>query len=61
MMEIEDTTDESVKKIKGNIPELSRPARAIVEKVKNRKRKPQGRKRTNALRPAKNTNWLTPF
>ena len=60
-MELADTTDESVKKIKGNIAELSRPARAIKEKMKDQKRDPKGRKRKNLSRPTKNTNWLTPF
>jgi hypothetical protein len=61
MMELADTMDESVKKIKGEVAELSRPARAIEEKIKDKKRKPQGRKRKIPSRPAKNTNWLTPF
>ena len=61
MMELADTIDESVKKINGNIAELSRPARATMEKIKDQKRKPQGKKRKNPSRPAKHTNWLTPF
>jgi hypothetical protein len=61
MMELADTADESVKMIKGNVAELTRPARAILEKIKNQKHKPPGRKRKNQSRPAKNTNWLTPF
>jgi hypothetical protein len=35
MMELADTMDESVKKIKGEVAELSRPARAIEEKIKD--------------------------
>lgn len=58
MMDLADTTNA---RIKGNIAELTRPARAIKEKMKNQKRKPQGKKRKNQSRPAKNTNWLTPF
>jgi hypothetical protein len=61
MMDFADKTDASMKMIKGNVAELTRPARAIKEKMKNQKRKPQGKKRKNQSRPAKNTNWLTPF
>lgn len=60
-MELADTTDESLKKIKGNIAELTRPARQIRSKLKEKTWKPQGRKKTHVARPAKNTNWLTPF
>lgn len=48
MMKLADIIDESVKKIKGNILELW-PARAIVEKIKDQKRKPQGRKERTHL------------
>jgi hypothetical protein len=61
MMELADTTDESMKMIKGKVAELTRPARAINEKMRSQKRKPQRRKRKNQPRPAKNNNWLTPF
>jgi hypothetical protein len=60
-MELADTTDESVRMIKGNIAELTPPARAINERIKDQKRKPQGRKGKIPSRPANNTNWLTPF
>ena len=44
-MELSDVTDKSLKKIKGNIPELTCPARALKQKMKAEKRKPQGRKK----------------
>jgi hypothetical protein len=50
-MELADTTDESAKMIKGNVAELTRPARAIKEKIEDQKRRPQGRKRQNQSRP----------
>ena len=49
------------KKSKKNIAELTRPARAIKEKIRSAKKKPQGRKRVNEARPAKYHNWHTPF
>ncbi|KIJ90294.1 hypothetical protein K443DRAFT_15356 [Laccaria amethystina LaAM-08-1] len=60
-MKLEDSTDPSLKKIKGNIAELTRPARDLKGKIHTQKRKPQGRKQTHKPRPAKYNNWLTPF
>jgi hypothetical protein len=61
MMELIDVTDNSLKKFKGNIAELTRPGRGIKKKMRAEKRKPQGRKKKNDSRPAKYHNWLTPF
>lgn len=55
-MRLEDHTSK-----KRNIAELSRPARQLTAKIKDKDRKPQGRKRKNQLRPAKYHNWFTPF
>jgi hypothetical protein len=60
-MKLENSTDPSLKKIKGNIAELTRPARDLKGKIHTQKRKPQGRKQTHKPRPAKYNNWLTPF
>jgi hypothetical protein len=60
-MELNDSTDPSIKKMKQNIPELTRPARDLKEKIHAQNRKPQGRKRKHKPRPAKYHNWLTPF
>ena len=60
-MELSDFTDKSLKKIKGNIPELSRPARELKGKMRAEKRKVQGRKKIHKPQPAKYHNWLTPF
>jgi hypothetical protein len=43
-----------------SIPELTRPARSILEKHKSKTQKPQGRKATKTIRPAKYHNWHTP-
>lgn len=60
-MELEDSPDPSLKKIKGNIAELTRPAKDLKGKIHAQNRKPQGRKLKNKPRAAKYTNWLTPF
>jgi hypothetical protein len=60
-MELEDSTDPSLKKIKGNIVELTRPARDVKGKIHAQNRKPQGQKQKNKPRAAKYHNWLTPF
>ena len=60
-MELSDATDKSLKKIKGNIPELTHPARELKGKMRAEKRKAQGRKRKYEPRPAIYHNWLTPF
>jgi hypothetical protein len=60
-MELDDSTDPSLKKIKGNIAELTRPARDVKGKIHAQNRKPQGRKQKNKPRAAKYNNWLTPF
>jgi hypothetical protein len=63
-MELEDTvdtSDPSLKTIKGSIPELTRPARDLKAKLHAQNRKPQGRKQKNEPRAAKYHNWLTPF
>jgi hypothetical protein len=46
---------------KPNIAELTRPARALKEKIASAKKNPKGRKRKNEPRPAKYHNWHTPF
>ena len=67
-MELSDVTDKSLKKIKGNISELTCPARELktkmrVTKMRAEKRtgKAPGRKTIHEPRPAKYHNWLTPF
>ena len=60
-MELRNVTDKSLKKIRGNIPELTHPARELTEKMRAVKCKAQGRKRINEPRPAKYHNWLTSF
>ena len=60
-MVLEDSTDPSLKKIKGNIAELTRPARDLKDKIHAQNRKPQGRKQKHKPRAAKYNNWLTPF
>jgi hypothetical protein len=41
------------------IAELTRPKRTIIKEYNERNRKPQGRKKKNATRPAKYCNWFT--
>ncbi|KAL0058652.1 hypothetical protein AAF712_014665, partial [Marasmius tenuissimus] len=41
--------------------EDTRPARSIMQNVKTKDRKPQGRKKTRPDRPAKYHNWLNPM
>jgi hypothetical protein len=60
-MELEDSTDPSLKKIKGNIAELTRPARDLKGKVHTQNWKPQGRKQKNKPCAAKYNNWLMTF
>jgi len=60
-MELNNLTDPSIKKMKQNILELTRPARNLKEKIHAQNRKPQGRKRKHKPWPAKYNNWLTPF
>ena len=60
-MVLEDSTNPGLKKIKGNIAELTRPARNLKAKIHGQNRKPQGRKQKNKPRAAKYHNWLTPF
>jgi hypothetical protein len=60
-MELTDSTDISLKSIKGNVAELTRPAREIKAKMKAQNRRPQGQKKRLEPRPAKYHNWLTPF
>jgi hypothetical protein len=60
-MELIDSTDISLKSIKGNVAELTRPAREIKAKMKAQNHRPQGRKKRLEPRPAKYHNWLTPF
>jgi len=43
-MELEDSIDPSLKKIKGNVPELTQPARELKAKYQDQNHKPQGRK-----------------
>jgi hypothetical protein len=60
-MELKDSTDPSLKKIKGNIAELTQPARDLKGKVHTQNQKPQGQKQKNKPCAAKYNNWLTPF
>ena len=62
-MELSDSVDPSLKKIKGNIPELTRHERHTKDKIHNKNRKPQGRKwkPENSPRSAKYHDWLTPL
>lgn len=43
------------------VAELSRPARALKVKIKNKTRKPQGRKAKKRVGPAQYHNWFDPF
>jgi len=58
---LEDSTDPSLKKIKGNIAELTRPARNLKGKIHAQNRKPQAQKQKHKPRATKYHNWLTPF
>ncbi|KAF8233019.1 hypothetical protein L208DRAFT_1268982 [Tricholoma matsutake] len=60
-MELKDSTDPSLKKIKGNIVELTQPVRDVKGKIHAQNRKPQGQKQKNKPQAAKYHNWLTPF
>ena len=60
-MELEDSTDPSQKKIKGNIAELTQPARDVKGKIHTQNWKPQGWKQKNKPQAAKYHNWLTPL
>ena len=53
--------DDSHRKTRSSIAELSRPARMLKQKFKDDNRKPQGRKRKRLLKSAKYHNWHTPF
>lgn len=55
-MKLEDSTDPSLKKIKGNIAELTRPERDLKGKIHAQNRKSQGRKQKNKSRAAKYNN-----
>ena len=59
--EVELTDKSSNKRPRTSIAELTRPARAITQRMKEKTRKPQGRKRKIPIRPAKYHNWQTPF
>src|ERR1700678_2750891 len=66
MMELSNVANKSLKKIKGNIPELTRPARELKTKMREgkmraKKRKAPGRETIHKPRPAKYHNWLTPL
>ena len=43
------------------VSELSRPARTLKRKFKDRTRKPQGQKAFRSPREARYTNWFSPF
>jgi len=60
-LELEDSVDPTVKRLKTTLAEESRPGRAFTLKAHQKKPKPQGRKLKNQPRPARYTNWLTPF
>jgi hypothetical protein len=49
------------KKHRLNLPEETRPARLLQRKIKDKNRKPQGRKEKGKPRPAKYHNWFTPI
>jgi hypothetical protein len=59
-MELSDRSHAS-KKAKQSIAELTRPARALKQKINTKNKKPQGRKKIHEPRPAKYHNWHTPF
>lgn len=63
VVELSDSVDPSLKRIKGHIPELTRHERGTKEKIHQLSRKPQGRKQKpeNVPRPAKYHDWLTPL
>jgi hypothetical protein len=63
-VELAHSVDPSLKKIKGNIAELTRHERRTKEKIHQKNKKPQGwkKKPENASRrPAKYHDWLTPL
>jgi hypothetical protein len=62
-VELADSVDPSLKKIKGNIAELTRHERRTKDKIHQKNRNPKGRKQKpeNAPRPAKYHDWLTPL
>ena len=53
--------DDSHRKTRSSITELSCPARMLKQKFKDDNRKPQGWKRKRFLKSAKYHNWHTPF
>jgi hypothetical protein len=55
-LELEDRVSPTKK-----IVELTRPVRALKEKIRSVKKSPKGRKRKNKARSAKYHNWHTPF
>ena len=60
-IELTDDVEPSLKKIKNNVAELTRPERGFKEQSRIKNCKPQGRKKVLPIRPAKYHNWLTPF
>ena len=44
-----------------SLAELSRPARELKKKIKDKTRKPQGAKPKKVARPAKYVNWFSPL
>jgi hypothetical protein len=62
-VKLADSINPSLKKIKRIIPELTRHERGTRDKILQKNRKPQGRKRKpeNASRSAKYHDWLTPL
>ena len=54
--------DDGLTKIqKRNVAEDTRPARMLGRKIRDKNRKPQGRKEKNAPQPAKYHNWFSPI
>jgi hypothetical protein len=45
----------------GTVAALSRPARSVKEKFREKTRKPQGRKAIRPSKAIKYHNWFTPF
>jgi hypothetical protein len=50
-----------IKKCRMELPEETRPARALKEKMKEKNKKSCGKKCKNEARPAKYHNWFTPL
>ncbi|KAF4621853.1 hypothetical protein D9613_012075 [Agrocybe pediades] len=60
---VDDSADSMLKRIKGNVAEITRHERHTKEILKQKTKRPQGRKPKpeNAARPATYHDWLTPL